>query len=65
MKASFHVFPVLCTETFISAVNEQARRYLFNAYEPFNFDFELLVVEKDVVITTNLTNPESLPDITN
>ena len=36
-------------------VTEEARRYLPNAYEPFNFDFVLLVIEKDV-ITTNLLN---------
>ena len=47
-------------ETLISAVTEETRRYLFNAYEPFNFD---LVLKKTLVITTNLTNPETAPDI--
>ena len=47
-------------ETLISAVTEETRRYLFNAYEPFNFDF---VLKKTLVITTNLTNPETAPDI--
>ena len=40
---------------------EGTRRYLLNAYEPFNFDFVLLIVEKTLVITTNLTNPEPAP----
>ena len=43
----------------ISAVTEEIRRYLLHAYEPFNFDF---VLKKTLVITTNLTNPESAPD---
>ena len=42
----------------ISAVTEETRRYLLDAYEPFNFDF---VLKKMLVITTNLTNPESAP----
>ena len=46
----------------ISAVTEETRRYLFNAYEPFNFDF---VLKKTLVITTNLTNPESAPGLFN
>ena len=33
---------------FASAVTEETRRYLFNAYEPFNFDFVLMVIEKYV-----------------
>ena len=36
---------------------------MFDAYELFNFNFVLLVIEKDVVITTNLTNPESASGI--
>ena len=47
-------------ETLISAVTEETRRYLFNAYEPFNFDF---VLKKTLVITTNLTDPESVPGL--
>ena len=43
-------------------VTEETRRYLPSAYEPFNFDFVLLVIAKDVVITTNLTKPESASD---
>ena len=31
-----------------SVVTEETRRYLYNAHEPFNFNFELLVIEKDV-----------------
>ena len=31
----------------ILAVPEETRLYLFNAYESFNFDFMLLVIEKD------------------
>ena len=44
----------------ISAVTEETRRYLLHAYEPFNFDF---VLKKTLVITTNLTNPESAPEM--
>ena len=46
-------------ETLISAVTEKTRLYLFNAYEPFNFNFLLLVIEKTLVVTTNLSKPES------
>ena len=35
-------------ETLISAATEKTRNYLLNTYEPSNFDFVLLVVEKDV-----------------
>ena len=45
-------------EMLISIVTE-TRLYLLNAYEPFSFNFMLLVVEKTLVSTTNLTNPES------
>ena len=48
LKVGFHDLHVLWIETLISAVTEETRRYLFNIYEPFNFDFELLIVEKDV-----------------
>ena len=30
------------------AVTEETRLYLFNTYEQFNFNFVLLVIEKDV-----------------
>ena len=40
-------------------VTEETRLYLFNAYEPFNSDFVLLVNKKTLVTTTNLNNPES------
>ena len=60
VKVSFHVLYILWIETLISVVTEETRRYLFNAYEPFNFDF---VLKKTLVITTNLTNPESAPAI--
>ena len=46
--AGFHVLHILWIETLISAVTEETRRYLLNAYEPFNFDFVLLVLKKDV-----------------
>ena len=32
----------------ISTVTEETRLYLFNTYEPFNFNFVLLVIEEDV-----------------
>ena len=32
----------------ISAVTEETRLYLFNAYKLFSFNFVLLVIEKDV-----------------
>ena len=32
----------------ISVVAEETRSYLFNAYEPFSFNFVLLVIERDV-----------------
>ena len=44
---------------FISVVTEETRLYLFNAYEPFSFNFVLLFIEKTLFITTNLTNSES------
>ena len=47
-KADFHVLYILWTETLISAVNEETRLYLFIAYEPFNFNFVILVIQKDV-----------------
>ena len=40
-------------------VTEETRLYLFNAYEPFNSNFVLLVNKKTLVTTTNLNNPES------
>ena len=43
----------------IPAATEETRLYLFNAYELFSFNFVLLVSEKTLVITSNLTNPES------
>ena len=39
---------ILWIELLISAVTEEARLYLFKAYEPFNFNFLLLIIEKDV-----------------
>ena len=35
-------------EMLISVVTEETKLYLLNAYEPFSFNFVLLVVEKDV-----------------
>ena len=32
----------------IFVVTEETRLYLFNAHELFSFNFELLVIEKDV-----------------
>ena len=32
----------------ISAVTEETRLYLFNAYEMFHFNFALLIIKKDV-----------------
>ena len=50
--------------TLISADTEENRIFLFDAYEPFNFNFVLVVIEKDApLIRTNLTNPESVSDI--
>ena len=40
-------------------VTEETKLYLFNAYEPFNSNFVLLVNKKTLVTTTNLNNPES------
>ena len=38
-----------CTmKTLISAVAEESRFDIFNEYEPFNFNFLLLFIEKDV-----------------
>ena len=31
-----------------SAVTEETKLFLFNKYEPFNFNFVFLVIEKDV-----------------
>ena len=50
-------------ETLISAVAEVTRLYLFKANEPFNFNFVLIVIEKDTLVnTTNLTSPKSASD---
>ena len=47
----------------ISAVTEVTRLYLFNANEPLNFYFVLIVIEKDTLVnTTNLTSPKSGSD---
>ena len=35
-------------KTLISTVAKETRLYLFNANEPFNFDFLLMVIQKDV-----------------
>ena len=35
-------------KTLISAVAEESRFDTFNEYEPFNFNFKLLFIEKDV-----------------
>ena len=38
-----------CTmKTLISAVVEEPRFDIFNKYQPFNFNFQLLFIEKDV-----------------
>ena len=38
-----------CTmKTLISTVAEESRLYIFNKYKPFNFNFVLLFIEKDV-----------------
>ena len=34
-------------KTLISAVAEESRFDIFNEYEPFNFNFQLLFIEKD------------------
>ena len=62
MNTDFYLLHVPCIEKLISAVAEEARPYLFNTNEPFNFNFTLIVFEKDVSITPNLTNPESAPE---
>ena len=41
----------------ISVVAEETRPNLFNAYEPFNFNFVLLVVERDVSYHDLLDKP--------
>ena len=41
-------------KTLISAIAEESRFDIFKEYEAFNFNFELLFIEKTVVITTNL-----------
>ena len=46
----------------ISVVTEETRLYLFNAYEPFSFNFVFWLLKKTLVITTNLTNPEYASD---
>ena len=48
VKAGFQVLHVLWIEMFISAGTEETRLYIFKAYEPFNFNFMFLVIEKDV-----------------
>ena len=35
-------------KTLISAVAEEPRFDIFNKYQPFNFNFQLLFIEKDV-----------------
>ena len=38
-----------CTmKTLVSGVAEESRFDIFNKYEPFNFNFVLLLIEKDV-----------------
>ena len=54
---------MLWIETLISVVTEKTRLLLFNAYEPFSFNLVLLVIEKALVITTNLAKPESASDV--
>ena len=44
---------------------EETRLYLFHAYELSSFNFVLLVMEKTLVITTNLTNPEFASEVEN
>ena len=34
-------------KTLISAVAEESKFDIFNEYEPFNFNFQLLFIEKD------------------
>ena len=46
---------ILRKETLISAVTEEIRRYMAKVQEPFNFDFVLLVVEKDTTDTSDTT----------
>ena len=48
VKVGFYLLHILWIETLISAVTEETILYLFNAYEPFNFDFVLLFVKKEV-----------------
>ena len=49
--------------TLISAVAEEFRLDIFNEYELINFNFVLLFIEKTLVITTNLADPESTNDL--
>ena len=49
--------------TLISAVAEEFRLDIFNEYEPINFSFVLLLIEKTLVVTTNLADPESTTDL--
>ena len=46
-------------ETLISAVTKETRLYLVIAYEPFYLISCCWLLNKTLVITTNLTNPES------
>ena len=39
---------VIRTEMLTSVINEETRPYLSNVFEPFNFSFVLLVIEKDI-----------------
>ena len=51
--------------TLISAVPEETRRYLFNASERLILILCCWLLEKTLVITTDLTKPESAPEKSN
>ena len=44
-------------ETLICVVTIEIRLYLFNAYEPFSFNFVLLVIGKNVSHDDQLDQP--------
>ena len=47
-KGRFSRFTYTMSNNVVSAAADETRLYLFNANEPFNFNFVLMVIEKDV-----------------
>ena len=48
VKVGFHILQITWIETLISEVAEETRLYLFNKNESLNFNFVMMVIEKDV-----------------